>query len=619
MLLQKPRGAARLVLPVPGWPGSGSGAGPARPRPGAAGFPLRPLAFLWHYVRRRRCLHIAALVAVMGAAASACFAQYGLKMIVDAMAHGPGQLGPVWWAVGVFAALLACESALWRIGSALGYRAIVVDKAEARLDLFSHLSGHSSRYFSERLGGALAGRVSATGDALQQVFQSALFNIAPVCADFCAALLMLATVEWHLVAAIFSFVLLAAGTLALCSHRGAPRHRCYADRAAEVGGELVDVLSNIWMVKAFAARSRERRRFAELLGGEAHAQRGSLLYIERLRVLHDASLWLMGGSLLVWAVHLWNLGQVSAGDVVLTVAMAFRILHGSRDLAFALVNASQFLARIADSLQVIGEDHKVVDLPGARDVFPRGGSIAFEKVDFSYPGGQRVFRKLDLRIRPGERVGLVGPSGAGKSTLIALVQRLADVDGGRLLIDGEDIRTMTQDSLRAAIAVVPQEITLFHRSIWENLRYARPDAGEEEILAAAQAACCDDFIRDLPQGYATPVGERGTKLSGGQRQRIGIARALLKDAPIVIFDEATSALDSQSEILIQRALEALMQGRTVLAIAHRMATVANFDRIIVLRHGRIVEDGAPFELRRRQGLFEEMCRLQESAGLQFAE
>ena len=259
--------------------------------------------------------------------------------------------------------------------------------------------------------------------------------------------------------------------------------------------------------------------------------------------------------------------------MVLTLAMAFRILHGSRDFAFALVNATQFIARIAESIQVIGENHSVVDEPGARPLIHLGGSIEFENVDFSYPGGRRVFRWLRPAHRAGQRVGLVGPSGAGKSTLIGLVQRLADVDGGRVLIDDQDIRAMTQDSLRAAIAVVPQDILLFHRSVLENIRYARPEATDEEVLAAARAARCDDFIRALPEGYDTIVGERGTKLSGGQRQRLGIARALLKNAPIVVLDEATSALDSASEIEIQRALEVLMRGRTVLAIAHRLSTV----------------------------------------------
>jgi ATP-binding cassette subfamily B protein len=585
---------------------------------GAAEFPRRPVAFLWHYVRRRPWLHAAALVSVLGAASSACVAQFGLKLIVDAMAAGPQQITRVWWALALFGALLANESVLWRTGSWFGYRAVLDDKAEAKLDLFNHLIGHSSRYFSDRMGGSLANRISSTGDSVQQVFSAVLFNIAPVCADFCAALVMLATVGWQMVAALFGFVLVAAVTLVRLSQSGMPRHRLHADRAAEVGGELVDVLSNIWVVKAFSARTRERRRFERLLRVEQDSHRDSLMYVERMRVLHDLGLWLMAGGMLVWTLHLWSEGRVSPGDVILTLAMAFRILHGSRDLAFALVNATQFIARIADSIQVIGEKHRVVDMPGARPLIRLGGRIEFDNVDFSYLDGHQVFDGLNLRIEPGRRVGLVGPSGAGKSTLISLVQRLADVDGGRVLIDDQDIRGMTQDSLRAAIAVVPQDILLFHRSALENIRYARPDATDEEVLAAARAARCDEFIRALPLGYGTVVGERGMKLSGGQRQRLGIARALLKDAPIVVLDEATSALDSASEIEIQRALEMLMRGRTVLAIAHRLSTVAKFDRVVVLQDGRVLEDGPPPELRRRRGYFDRMYRLQEGNVVQLA-
>jgi len=602
----------RLVSPPPQ-----EGARGGRPA-GFAEFPRRPIAFLWHYIRRRPMLHALAIVAVLAAAASACFAQFGLKLIVDAMASGPEHLAKVWWALAIFAGLLGGESALWRVGAWLGYRAILADKAEAKLDLFNHLSGHCNRYFADRLGGSLAGRITGTGDAVQQVFQIVLFNLAPVIADFCAALVMLATIGWQVVAALGVFVVLSGSLLARACNRGTPRHHLHADRAAEVGGELVDVLSNMWLVKAFSARARERGRFARLLDGEKTTHRDSLMYVERVRVLHDLGLWVMAGGLLAWTLHLWSLGLISAGDVVLTVSISFRILHGSRDFAFALVNATQFLARIGESLQVIGEKHGVVDEPGARPLVHLGGSIEFENVDFSYPGGYRVFDDFNLCIEPGQRVGLVGPSGAGKSTLIGLAQRLADVDRGRVLIDDQDIRAMTQDSLRAAIAVVPQDISLFHRSVLENIRYAKPDATTEEVLAAAKAARCDDFIRELPEGYGTIVGERGTKLSGGQRQRIGIARALLKDAPIVVLDEATSALDSASEIEIQRALEVLMRGRTVLAIAHRLSTIAKFDRVVVLHEGRIVEDGSPAELRQRRGFFDRMCRLQEENIIELA-
>ena len=534
------------------------------------------------------------------------------------MAQGTDHLASAWRALTVFVGLLAGESMFWRFGSWLGYRAMLVDKAEAKLDLFEHLGGHSSRYFTDLLSGSLANRVTATGDSVQQALSIVLFNIAPVCADFCAALVILATVGWRLVIALGVFVLVAAGTLALFGQRGTTRHRAYAERAAEVGGALVDVVSNIWAVKAFSAHSRERRRFAQLLNTEATAHRNSLVYIERMRVMHDLALWLMAGGMLIWSLHLWSKGSISPGDVILTVAIAFRILQGSRDLAFAAVNASQFVSRIAEAIRVIGEDHNVVDGPGARHLVRRGGSITFENVDFSYPGGGEVFRCFTLRIERGQRVGLVGPSGAGKSTVISLVQRLFDIDGGRLLIDGQDVRTMTQDSLRAAIAVVPQEVSLFHRSVLENIRYAKPEASDEAVLAAAKAARCDAFIHALPQGYATIVGERGAKLSGGQRQRLGIARALLKDAPILVLDEATSALDTEAELEIQRALAVVMQGRTVLAIAHRLSTVAKFDRLVVLRDGKIVEQGSPAELRRRRGLFDRMCRLQEESPLQLA-
>jgi len=609
-LIQPGQSSTALLRLAHSAPGDGAG--------GVAAFPRRPIAFLWHYIRRRPLLHFGALASVLLAASCACAAQYGLKMIVDAMAQGVDHIAVAWRALAVFAGLLGGESVLWRLGSRLGYRAILVDKAEAKLDLFDHLGGHSSRYFTDLLSGSLANRISSTGDAVQQTLSIVLFNIAPVCADFCAALAILATVGWRLVAALGLFVLVAAGTLALFGQRGTPRHRAYADRAAEVGGALVDVVSNIWTVKAFSAHSRERRRFAQLLNTEATAHRNSVMYIERMRVLHDLALWLMAGGMLIWSLHLWSKGKISPGDVILSVAVSLRILQGSRDLAFAAVNATQFISRIADAIQVIGEDHKVVDRFGARQLVQVGGSIAFENIDFSYPGGREVLRGFTLRIEPGQRVGLVGPSGAGKSTIISLVQRLFDIDGGRLLIDGQDLRTMTQDSLRAAIAVVPQEVSLFHRSVLENIRYAKPEASDEAVLAAAKAARCDDFIHALPQGYATIVGERGAKLSGGQRQRLGIARALLKDAPILVLDEATSALDTEVELEIQQALAAVMKGRTVLAIAQRLSTVAKFDQLVVLREGRIVEQGTPAELRRRRGLFDRMCRLQEEGPLQLA-
>ena len=246
----------------------------------------------------------------------------------------------------------------------------------------------------------------------------------------------------------------------------------------------------------------------------------------------------------------------------------------------------------------------------------RGGAIQFKGVSFSYPSGKQVLKDFDLEVPAGQRVGLVGRSGAGKSTIIALLQRLYDPNSGAVLIDGQNIAHVTQESLRASIAVVQQDISLFHRSLLENLRYGRPEASDREVFRAVEAARCTEFINRLPQGFDTLVGERGMKLSGGQRQRLAIARAFLMDAPIVLLDEATSSLDTESEQSIQEALSRLFKGRTVIAIAHRLSTLDAFDRIVVLDRGRIVEDGPPRRLLQTVGVYSRMYGRQMLPGVE---
>jgi ATP-binding cassette, subfamily B, bacterial len=418
------------------------------------------------------------------------------------------------------------------------------------------------------------------------------------------------TVDWRMAAALAVFVLVLVLALSVFGARGRPLHRAYAAHGNMTNGEVVDAVANIWVVKAFTARQRERDRLASKFAVEAGTQTRSWLHVERTRVLHDLGLWAIAAGMLAWAIHLWTRGAITPGEVVMVSALTFRVLHGSREMALSLVGISQELAVVDEALAAIAQPHEVPDHPHAKPLVAKGGAIEFEEVSFAYPGGRVVFDRLSLSIPAGQKVGLVGASGAGKSTLVALVQRLDDVQRGRILVDGQALTDVAQDSLRAAIAVVPQEVSLFHRSVLENIRYGRPGASDAEVVAAAVAACADEFIRTLPDGYATMIGERGTKLSGGQRQRLGIARAILKDAPILVLDEATSALDSQSEAAIQEALARLMQGRTVLAIAHRLSTLAALDRIIVLAAGQVVEDGAPGELMGTDGVFQTLWRLQ---------
>jgi ATP-binding cassette, subfamily B, bacterial len=302
---------------------------------------------------------------------------------------------------------------------------------------------------------------------------------------------------------------------------------------------------------------------------------------------------------------LWQDGNATTGDVVLVCTLGLSILSATRDLAVALVDVTQHVARLTEAIATLLLPHELRDHPEAEPLVKSGAAIAFDDISFRYPGGVKVFEKFSLRLQPGQRVGLVGQSGGGKSTVFVLLQRFYDVQHGSITIDGQDIAKVTQQSLRQAISVVPQDIALFQRSILENIRYGRPNATDDEVLRAAIAARCD-FVEALPEGLATMVGERGVKLSGGQRQRIAIARAFLKDAPILLLDEATAALDSESEEAIREALGRLMRGRTVIAIAHRLATLRNFDRVVVLKAGKIVEDGPPDRLMQGHGPYREL-------------
>jgi ATP-binding cassette subfamily B protein len=363
---------------------------------------------------------------------------------------------------------------------------------------------------------------------------------------------------------------------------------------------------------------REHHRFDATVGREMTARQRSLLYLERLRLIHAVVTVVLTVGLLAWAIHLWQAGRISSGDVVLTCTLGLSVLHATRDLAIALVDVTQHLARLSEALATLLQPHDLRDHPEAAPLLRAGASVEIRNAAFRYPGGRSVFENLNLRLMPGQRVGLVGQSGGGKSTLFGLLQRFYDIQHGGIFIDGQDIRQVTQESLRAVIAVVPQDVSLFHRSVIENIRYGRPDASDDDVLRAAQAARCLGFIEAMPQGMDTIVGDRGVKLSGGQRQRIAIARALIKDAPLVLLDEATSALDSESEEAVRAALNDLMRGRTVVAIAHRLSTVRSFDRIVVLQGGCVVQDGTPGELARQTGPYRDLLHYQERGHLHAA-
>jgi ATP-binding cassette subfamily B protein len=568
-----------------------------------------PGAFIWRYLRGRPLHFLGLFLMVLGAASCSIGVQYVTKMLVDAMA-GPGVAIAVWTVLAFYLGLIASESLLGRLTGWLGCRTTVGIGVDVRLDLFAYLNGQPMRYFAENLAGALGQRVTATAGFFGALINTVVWRVLPPCVDFLGALLIFSTVDWRMVLSLGAFVILITAGLVAFGERGRPRHRGYAESAGQVAGDLVDVIGNMWSVKAFSARALERQRLAAGFSTEARAQRASWMYTERARLLHDVALWIMAGVMLSWAITLWSQGSITPGDVVLVSILTFRILNGSREMALSLVDMAQQFGFIEETLRVIGQQQEVLDAAGAGPLIPRGGTIEFRDVSFAYGGRRATLHDLSITIPAGQKLGIVGPSGAGKSTFVQLLQRLHDPERGSILVDGQLVDQVTQDSLRTALAVVPQEINLFHRTVMENIRFARAWATDEEVFAAARAAFCDSFIRALPQGYDTMVGERGVRLSGGQRQRIGIARAFLKRSEIIVLDEATSALDTESEMEIQRSLVRLMRDRTVIAVAHRLSTLSSFDRVVVIEDGHIVEDGPPSLLRRQGGVFERMWRLQ---------
>jgi ATP-binding cassette, subfamily B, bacterial len=570
-----------------------------------SGYARRPFSFVLRYLRQRLAAHVLILTAVVAAVACSVGTQYGVKYLVDALAAGPNHEGGVWLAFIMLVTLIAADNFLWRIASWTASFTFVGVTGDLRRDIFRHLTGHAPSYFSDRLPGMLTSRITATSNAVFTVENMFVWNVMPPCIATIAAIALIGTVSLPMAGGL----VVVAGAMVIAMFHlaavGKPLHDDFADKAAAVDGEMVDVINNMPLVRAFCGLGYEHDRFDTTVSRELTARGRSLRYLEKLRISHAAITVVLTIALLAWAIVLWQRGEATTGDVVLVCTLGLSILNATRDLAVALVDVTQHVARLSEATATLLVPHELRDHPKAEPLVRAGAAIVFNKVTFRYPGGLKVFDKFSLRINAGQRVGLVGQSGGGKSSLFVLLQRFYDVGQGHIAIDGQNIAKVTQQSLRQAISVVPQDISLFQRSIMENIRYGRPTATDDEVLRAARAARCD-FIEALPEGFATMAGDRGVNVSGGQRQRIAIARAFLKDSPILLLDEATAALDSESEEAIREALGRLMRGRTVIAIAHRLATLRNFDRVIMLKAGKIIEDGSPDRLMQGQGPYREL-------------
>lgn len=470
------------------------------------------------------------------------------------------------------------------------------------------LLSQSMGFYQDEFAGRIATKVMQTALAVRDTWMILAEMLVFVVIYFVTLLAVLGGFDAVMLLPFLGWLALYVGALWYFVPRLGKVAQEQADARSLMTGRITDAYTNIATVKLFSHAGREagyaRSAMQEFLG-TVHTQMRMVTGFEIVNHTLSMLLILSTAGAALW---LWANGQAGVGAVAAATAMALRLNGISHWVMWEMASLFEHIGTVQDGINTLSRQLQVTDEPDAQPLKVERGEIRFEHVDFSYGGGRKVIDDLTLHIRPGEKIGLVGPSGAGKSTIVNLLLRFYDVDCGRVTIDGQDVSHVTQDSLRAQVGMVTQDTSLLHRSVRDNILYGRPDASDAQMIAAARRAEAHEFVQGLTdpkgrRGYDAHVGERGVKLSGGQRQRIAIARVMLKDAPILLLDEATSALDSEVEAAIQASLYKLMEGKTVVAIAHRLSTIAAMDRLIVMDHGRIVEEGDHRALLARGGLY----------------
>lgn len=568
--------------------------------------PKKPFLFGIFASRPYKPWMAGAFIAVIIGTALDKFSVIILKNLTDSVAISPIVLDKVWFWALFFPVIYLISHLFWRLSGFSGMRWFMGMRSNAYQSLYEYLSLHSKDYFNSRFAGALVNKISNASEGVGQLFEKILWRFTQLVFGlvFYAIITYLSSPILSLIIIIWAIIFLTIN--GWFAKKLQPYSYQAAKSVSTLKGRFVDSLSNISLVHEYAYIAGEREYIKGFIKKQYDAGLKNWWISEWVLFANGTLIFIFILIMLVSSIFLFQNNLISIGVIVMVIYIVGDLSAQLFFIGQEIRDSSKLYGQIKEGLDEILREHIIVDSPQAQNLNFKSGAISIEDINFEYEN-TKVFKDFSIEIPAGQKVGFVGRSGAGKTTFVSLLLRHFDIQSGSIKIDGQNIHDVTLESLRGVIAFVPQDTSLFHRTIKENIRYSNPSASDPQVKSAAKSAQADGFIETLPAGYETLVGERGVKLSGGQRQRIAIARAFLKNAPILILDEATSSLDSESEHAIQLSLEKLMKDRTVIAIAHRLSTLKKMDRIVILENGKISEDGTPEDLLSRpNGVFKKM-------------
>jgi len=575
--------------------------------------------FFWHFIKRQKLAFGLIVAAALIWAINEAIFPYLVKLIVNGVyAHQDTTISLFAILVKPLMAILVfwliMEFAM-RVQGVLAMRAFPTLRAHIRETAFSYIQKHSYNYFATHFAGSVANKLNDLASSSERIVELMVFTFISIFIMLLVALVLMWDANPVFGALLLVWVMVHTSVSVIFIKRGSKLAEAHAESTSTLNGKIMDIITNIISVRVFARYRAERDYVHYYQRQEIDKTKASLWHLEKMKMLLGIAGLLFVFSTMFCLVYGWQHHWLSIGDFTLVSMLMFNMLGMVWFTSFQMTVFVRELSKVRVALLLITTQHEVRDRPDAQALVVKKGEITFDNVTFAYHKGQAIFSDLTVNIAAGQKIGLVGYSGAGKTTFVNLLLRFYDVDGGVISIDGQNVADVQLDSLYQQIAMIPQDPSLFHRSLMENIRYGSIDASDEAVLKAAKLAHCHEFISQLEAGYDTLVGERGIRLSGGQRQRIAIARAILKDAPIFVLDEATSSLDSVTEKLIQESLALLMKSRTTIVIAHRLSTLAGMDRIIVFDQGRIIEDGSIDHLLAAKGHFANLWQRQRDGFL----